>query len=98
MKRHIANVSMSDERLAGFGTEVEQIAAGLRQHKPNWQFSGYEAWAGELPDNPSAFDGIVFSGSPASVNHSDAWITYTLDFIRSLYEQRVPMVGICFGH
>lgn len=101
MTRRIAilsNVGDDDPRLAGFDNEVGQIANALRHHNPDWQFTGYEAHAGELPDDPDAVDGLVFSGSPASVNQSDNWISGALDFIRAAHEIRMPMVGICFGH
>ncbi len=101
MTRHIAIVSSicTDEfRLAEFDDEVQQIASSLQRCEPTWTFSSFRACEQEFPTELDGIDGVVFSGSPSSVNEPQAWIDGLLDGIRHLHQQRMPMAGICFGH
>lgn len=48
--------------------------------------------------NPADLDGIVITGSAAGVYDDLAWMEPLRDFVRKSYQQRTPMLGICFGH
>ncbi len=50
-----------------------------------------------LPD-PTALEAILITGSSAGVYDALDWIAPLEDFVRTAYEQRIPMVGVCFGH
>lgn len=52
-----------------------------------------EAWAllGDIK-------GVILGGSLASVNDDYAWIEEELKFIGQIIDQRIPILGICFGH
>ena len=52
---------------------------------------------GRLPDDPSAFDGVVVTGSAAGVYEDHFWIPHLLDWLRTA-RGRTRMLGICFGH
>ena len=41
--------------------------------------------------------GLVFLGSPVSVNDPLPWIAEEVSLIRCAYQARVPILGICFG-
>lgn len=56
----------------------------------------FDVPAGELPSDPSAYDGYMITGSPAGVYEDLPWIAPLLEFIRSVQERK--MVGVCFGH
>ncbi len=49
-----------------------------------------------LPEPDSA--GIIVTGSPASANEREPWITKSEDFLKRAAAQSVPIYGICFGH
>ena len=51
-----------------------------------------------LPDNPSAHQGYVITGSSASVFEDKQWIRDLMDFVRQCHEEAIKVVGICFGH
>lgn len=51
-----------------------------------------------LPDNVDHLDGVVISGSPASVTEWTGWMEDTAAFIRRCAEAEVPLLGVCFGH
>ena len=52
---------------------------------------------GRLPDDPSAFEGVVVTGSAAGVYEDHFWIPHLLDWLRTA-RGRTRMLGICFGH
>lgn len=50
------------------------------------------------PERLSRFDRIVLSGSATSVNEDAPWIENLLTLIRSALSQKIPLLGICYGH
>ncbi len=57
-----------------------------------------DAQAGELPDDPTAFDAYVLSGSATSVYDDEPWIAPAEDLLRRIVAAGIPVAGICFGH
>lgn len=66
--------------------------------RPDWRVSAFWVKDGVFPDDITAFDGILITGSPASVNTPSAWVARLLDAIRTAYAAQVPLFGACFGH
>ena len=52
---------------------------------------------GEFPDDPDV-DGVVVTGSPASVYWDEPWIGKTALWVREAIEDGLPTLGVCFGH
>lgn len=52
---------------------------------------------GRLPSDPSAFEGVVVTGSAAGVYEDHVWIPPLLDWLRAA-RGHTRMLGICFGH
>lgn len=44
------------------------------------------------------FDRIVISGSRTSIFSKEPWTQKLIDFTRSAVNQKVPILGICYGH
>jgi GMP synthase-like glutamine amidotransferase len=84
--------------LARHPDDGAKVAAGLRAWRADWQFDTWRVSEGQFPPDPEAYDGVVITGSPASVNDERDWIARLLAVIRSLHARHVPMVGLCFGH
>jgi GMP synthase-like glutamine amidotransferase len=53
--------------------------------------------AERIPD-PAGLDAILITGSPAGVYDDVDWIAPLEDFVRKANDNRIPMVGVCFGH
>jgi GMP synthase (glutamine-hydrolysing) len=48
--------------------------------------------------DPGSYSGIIVSGSPARLPDQKEWMLRVEDALRSAHEQKVPILGICFGH
>ncbi len=61
----------------------------------------FESWAaleGELPDNINCADGWLITGSKYGAYENLPWIKPLEQFLVNAYAERIPIVGICFGH
>jgi GMP synthase-like glutamine amidotransferase len=75
-----------------------KVAAWLGAQRPDWQFDTWRVSDDHWPTDASAYDGIVITGSPASVNDDKPWIARLKGLVRERHERRGAMLGICFGH
>lgn len=57
----------------------------------------FDVQAGKLPDDPSAFQGAIVTGSAAGVYDDLPWIPPLLDWLQAA-RGKTRLVGICFGH
>jgi GMP synthase-like glutamine amidotransferase len=65
--------------------------------RPDWTFDVYQVKDGHFPDALD-FDGILITGSPASVHDGAPWIAQLEELVRDALKQKTPMFGACFGH
>ncbi|MEX0344996.1 MAG: type 1 glutamine amidotransferase [Rhizobiaceae bacterium] len=70
----------------------------LSIHRPDWKFSVYDLTEDNYPDDLSGYDGVILTGSPASVNDDAPWVGKMLDLVRAIETDKIPMFGACFGH
>lgn len=56
-------------------------------------------YSGEFPseDDLEKADGIIITGSRASVYEKDEWISKLMDLIKLIDRLEIPTLGICFG-
>lgn len=52
----------------------------------------------ELPRNAGHYAGVIVTGSPAMVSERLAWSENTAAWLRSIVDQRIPVLGVCYGH
>lgn len=57
----------------------------------------FDVAAGALPVDPSAFGGVIVTGSSAGVYDDLPWIAPLMDWLRTA-RGRTRLVGVCFGH
>ena len=53
---------------------------------------------GVFPEDLSVFDGVMITGSPASVLEPEPWMATLQDQICTAYQLHIPLFGACFGH
>ena len=98
---HIAFLDANTDRsplAARNPSEAEKFRALLQPHAPELVLHDFRATEDAFPEGLAGFDGIMVSGSPASVNDDGAWIARLLDLIRAAVAQELPVFGACFGH
>lgn len=93
--------------------ETGEVADGLRERHgdypamfrrllsaadPGLDFFTVRVVAGEMPGAPRDADGWLVTGSRHGVYDDLPWILPLEDFLRACVAERVPVVGICFGH
>lgn len=61
-----------------------------------FELARFDVAAGELPDDPSAHDAYLITGSPAGVYDPLPWIEPLKEFLRAAEDRK--LVGVCFGH
>ncbi|MDP5218598.1 type 1 glutamine amidotransferase [Ruegeria sp. 2205SS24-7] len=76
----------------------EKFTDLIQLSRPDWTTEVFSVKDGVFPDDLSRFDGVIITGSPASVRNDAGWTRRLLDLIRTLHGQEMPIFGACFGH
>ena len=76
----------------------EKFSILIKEVRPSWEISIFSVKDDVFPSDITTFDGVLITGSPASVYDDWQWIPRLLDQIRVAYCANVPMFGACFGH
>lgn len=93
----VTNTDFSDFALAR-PLDDARFAALVHEARPDWDVASFWVCKDEFPDDLNAFDGIMITGSPASVHGSDPWIPRLEALIREIMDRGIPLFGACFGH
>lgn len=70
----------------------------LRPHMPRAAFAHFDVVDGVFPDDPTAFDGVVITGSSAFVTDGSVWIETLFSHIREIDRAGIKLFAVCFGH
>ena len=76
-------------------TCFEQLLNTIR---PQWQINSYDVINGILPQDVTACDGYLITGSQYSTYDDLPWIPALEDFIRQCHQHQKKLLGVCFGH
>lgn len=80
------------------GVYEDLFIKGLSGADPSLQFQSYHVFEDEFPQDNDECDAWLITGSKSGVYDNLDWMIRLQDFIRLLYKQETPLVGICFGH
>ncbi|WP_424928091.1 type 1 glutamine amidotransferase [Amaricoccus tamworthensis] len=83
---------------ARHGDYPAMFRALLSDADPAIEFETVHVVAGEMPESPDQADAWLVTGSRHGVYDDLPWIEPLKAFLRDCMEQKVPVVGICFGH
>lgn len=78
-----------------YAAMFERLLAPLERR---FTFSARKVFDNDPIPNPSEFDGLLITGSPAGVYEGHDWISPTEDLVRQTASLKIPQAGICFGH
>ena len=70
----------------------------FKQIDPNIETLTYNVEIGEYPETPKDCDVYITTGSKASVYEDLPWLNQFKEYIRLLYDKKIKLVGVCFGH
>ena len=87
-----------DEFRGVAGDYPDMLSILLASRWEGAEIVAYDVVAGEIPAGPTVCDGWVTTGSRFSVYEPQPWIAALTDFVVAVHGERVPFVGICFGH
>ena len=76
----------------------EKFTSLLAPLRPDWRFTAFDVTLGAFPDDLDQADGIIITGSPASVHDTSPWIAQLDSTIRIARKNGIPLFGACFGH
>jgi GMP synthase-like glutamine amidotransferase len=92
------NTDRSDFALNQPETDAEKVVLRLREAGADYDFTIFEPTEGDFPEDPTGYDAVILTGSPAFIEDDQGWIARELDHVRQLDATKVPLVGLCFGH
>ena len=99
MKIGILETGIVNERLIDtYPSYPVMFEALLNRAGQNLSFQTYSVIRGEMPDSITDCDGWLITGSRHGVYENLPWMIDLQDFIRALFDAKIPLVGICFGH
>ncbi|MGE4570032.1 MAG: gamma-glutamyl-gamma-aminobutyrate hydrolase family protein [Gammaproteobacteria bacterium] len=87
-----------DELIDTYGSYAEMFVALLSGNEYAFEFRTYEACDGEFPQVINECDGWIITGSKHGVYELHPWISTLSQLITEIYHNKLPLVGICFGH
>lgn len=76
----------------------EKFPTMMTRVRPDWSFAVFEVKDGQFPETLDGFDGVMISGSPASVHDDAPWIGRLFTLIDDIVARKLPLFGACFGH
>ncbi|MEP2534001.1 type 1 glutamine amidotransferase [Shimia sp.] len=85
-----------EEMLQDYGDYIDAFTALLANQ--GFEFEGWSVVDGDFPASVQDADGWLITGSRHGAYEDHDWIPPLEDFIRASISEKVPMVGVCFGH
>jgi len=76
----------------------EKFQVLLQEARSDWSFEVFSVKDGIFPNDINLFDGVIVTGSPASVRDAEDWVSDLLHLLRDIIAMKKPMFGACFGH
>ncbi len=86
------------EEFGNYPDMIQLLLEASSDEEEDLTFTTYDVVQGKYPDELTACDGYVITGSAASVYDDDPWIHELRKFVLRLHKTRTKTVGICFGH
>lgn len=93
----VTNTDTSDFA-ARHPSDAEKFSSMIATVRPEWRCVSFDVTQDVFPKDIAAFDGVMITGSPASVHDPVPWVARLLELIREIDAQGQPMFGACLGH
>lgn len=76
----------------------EKFTTLMQSVRPGWTCSIFDVHQDAFPQDVQAFDGLIITGSPASVHDENGWGARLATLIREAHDRQQPIFGACYGH
>lgn len=76
----------------------EKFTTLIHAVRPEWELSVFEVKDDKFPHDIAPFDGLIITGSPASIHENANWIDRLRSLIIEAHQAGQKMFGACFGH
>ncbi|NNE53523.1 MAG: type 1 glutamine amidotransferase [Sulfitobacter sp.] len=76
----------------------EKFTQLIHEVRPDWVCVPFWVCRDEFPEDVMSFDGVLITGSPASVTEGAPWMLHLEGLIREMIAARLPIFAVCFGH
>tara|TARA_B100000614_G_scaffold242338_1_gene244238 strand:- start:595 stop:1296 length:702 start_codon:yes stop_codon:yes gene_type:complete len=83
---------------SSFGQYPEMFSRIFWAVDPTIQFETYEVQFDHYPKKIDDCDAYLITGSKASAYDKTNWIDKLKKFIQTLHQNKIKLIGICFGH
>lgn len=70
----------------------------IQKFNKNVKIKSYNVTLGELPKNFYGINGVIITGSAKEVYENEIWIDKTMELVREIKAEKIPLLGICFGY
>lgn len=97
MKIGILQCGRTPEEILDKHGDYNTLCERLLAH-PSFSFETFAILDNEFPATIKDADGWLITGSRFGVYEDHPWIPPLENFLRDAYAQKIPIVGICFGH
>lgn len=99
MKIGILEAGLLNEKLNGkYEPYPVMFAELLNRAEQRLSYQTFSVIQGEMPNSIYDCEGWLITGSRHGVYENLDWMQTLQIFIHDLYEARIPLIGICFGH
>ena len=95
----ILHIGFSNKDLKNLHTtSPERFINLLKPSLPEAKWTTIHCLEDNLPNDANGFDVYLITGGRYSVFEDLDWQQKLFDFIRQIYSNNVPLIGICYGH
>ncbi len=99
MKIGILEAGLLNEKFVGkYDPYPIMFANLLNRAERGLSYQGFSVVQGEMPDSICDCEGWIITGSRHGVYENLDWMVALQGFIREIYEAKIPLIGVCFGH
>lgn len=87
-----------EDLIVKHGSYASMFVRLLDQGVYKFDYKIYTVCENEMPDSIDECDAWLVTGSKFGVYDELDWIPPLEDFIRNIYQVKLPLIGVCFGH
>lgn len=89
---------VADDLIETHGDYQDMFTDLIHAQDNSIEVSVYDLTADHFPVDLNACDGYIITGSQFSAYDDIAWINKAKKLVVDLYSDKIPTIGICFGH